>query len=329
MPLLRMRTLAGDRLTVVVQIVGATIAGVAAALVAAMMDPLVAVGLAGGVALVLLSIRWPLLSLFVFVALIPIEELVTISGLGTLSRWAGIAFAVVYALPRLGRLVPGALPLAGWAYAGWAALSLTWALDSGTTQGQLQTLIQLVIVGFLIADVVLHDPTVVRPLLWVYSISAAGTAAIGIVVYLVVGVAADGRTAAIAGQNPAQFATLLLPALIFSLHEALQGRRVLASGVVALLCTAGIALSGTRSVWLAAIVVIFVLLLPRLGIRRAVIAVGVLGPPRRDTPDPGRREPGRRSRRDGDIDRRGWTDRYLVGRRPDLRVVTNHRRRVR
>ncbi len=91
-----------------------------AAVVATTQDPLVAVLLAGGLALALLSVRWPLLSLFVFVALIPIEETVTIAGIGTLSRWAGIAFAGVYLFTRLGRLVPDALPVAGWAYLGWA-----------------------------------------------------------------------------------------------------------------------------------------------------------------------------------------------------------------
>lgn len=276
-PLLRTRALAGDRLTVVLQVVGAIVVGLAAAFVAATMEPLIAVSLAGGIALVLLGIRWPLLPLFVFVALVPIEETVNITGLGTLSRWAGIVFAAVYALPRLGRLVPGAIPVAGWAYLGWALLSFAWALDSGTTQGQLQTLIQLAIIGFLVADVVIHDPTVVRPLLWAYSLSAAGTAAIGIVAYLVGGAVVEGRTAAIEGQNPAQFATLLLPALIFGLHEVLQGRRVLVAGSVALLCMGAIALSGTRSVWLAATVVIFLLLLPRLGIRRAILALCVLG----------------------------------------------------
>ena len=90
------------------------------------------------------------------------------------------------------------------------------------------------------------------------------------------GAASDGRVAAIANQNPAQFASLLLPALIFGLYEVLQGRRVVASGLVALFCTAGIVLSGTRSVWLAATVVIFLLMLPRLGLRRAVVALGVV-----------------------------------------------------
>ena len=269
--------LAGDRRIVLVQVVGALAAGLVAGIVAATMEPLIAVSLGGGIVLVLLGIRWPLLPLFVFVALVPIEETVNITGIGTLSRWSGIVFAAVYAIPRLGRLTPGALPLAAWAYVGWAVLSVGWALGSSVAQGQLQTLIQLAVIGFLVADVVIHDPTVARPLLWAYSISAAATAAIGIASYFVGGSAVDGRLAAIANQNPAQFASLLLPALIFGLHELLQGRRVLASSLIALLCTAGIALSGTRSVWVAAGVVVCFLLLPRLGMRRAIVALGVVG----------------------------------------------------
>ncbi len=274
-PLLRRPAPAGDRLIVGLQVLGAIVIGLGAAFVAATMDPLVAVTVAGGLALILLSIRWPTLSLFVFVALVPIEEAINISGLGTLSRWAGIVFAGVYALPRLGQLIPRALPLAGWAYVGWAVLSLSWALDPSTAQGELQTLVQLALIGFLIADVVIHDPRSVRPLLWTYSTSAAATAAIGITLYLVGGVT-DGRTAALAGQNPAQFASLLLPALIFALHEALQGRHALAAGLVSLFCSAGIILSGTRSVWLAATIVVFLLLLPRFGIRRAVVTLTVV-----------------------------------------------------
>jgi O-antigen ligase len=259
------------------QIIGAIVVGFVAAFVAATMDPVIAASLGGGVVLVLLGLRWPLLPLFVFVALVPIEDTLNIGGLGTLSRWSGIVFAGVYAIPRIGRLVPGALPLTVWAYVGWAVLSVAWAVDPWVAQGQLQTLVQLAIIGFLVADVVIHDPTVVRPLLWAYSISAAATAAIGIGTYLVGGPAADGRAAAIANQNPAQFASLLLPALIFGLHELLNRRYAAASGLVALLCTAGIVVSGTRSVWLAAALVTFFLLMPRLGFRRAIVALAVVG----------------------------------------------------
>jgi len=269
--------LARDRRTLLLQGGGAVLAAALAGLAATTLDPLLAVSLVGGSALVLLGLRFPLLPLYVFVALVPIEETVNITGLGTLSRWSGIVFALVYGLPRLGRLVPTAMPPAGWAYVGWAVLSFTWARDPVTSQGELQTLVQLAAVGFLVADVVVHDPTVIRPLMWAYSASAAITAAIGTFGYLMGGMAQDGRVAAIANQNPAQFATLLLPALVFSLHELLEGRRVAAGGLVALLCTAGIALSGTRSVWLAVAVVLAFLLLPRLGARRAAAALVVVG----------------------------------------------------
>ena len=277
LPILGTRAIGGNRLGASLPILGVLVAGLMAAVVAATMDPLIAIMLAGGLALILLSVRWPLLSLFVFIALITIEETVNVTGFGTLSRWAGIVFAGVYGIPRLGRLVPSALPLAGWAYVSWALLSVAWALNSATAVGQLQTLVQLVVIGFLVADVVIHDPSVVRPILWTYSISATATAAVGIVLYLTGGAADGGRLAAIANQNPAQFASILLPALIFSLYQVLQGRRVAASGLIAVMCTAGIALSGTRSVWLAATVVILFLMLPRLGIRRGILALGVVG----------------------------------------------------
>ena len=264
-----------DRRAAAAQIAAAIAVGLLAAGVATTMDPAIAVALGGGIALVLIGLRWPLVPLFIFVALVPIEEALNIQGIGTLSRWTGIVFAGVYAIPRLGRLVPGAYPAAAWAYLALAVLSMVWALDPGTAQGELQTLIQLAIIGFLIADVVIHNPRLVRPLLWAYSVPAAGSAAIGIASYVLGG--ADARAIAIANQNPAQFASLLLPALIFSLNELLHGRRFAASSLISLLTLAGIVVSGTRSVWVAAAVVIFLLLLPRLGARRAIAALLVVG----------------------------------------------------
>jgi len=275
LPLPRWHPAGGLGLRLVQQAAAATLAGAAAGWVAATMDPLIAAGLTGAGAIIVLSMRWPLLPLFVFVALIPIEETISISGIGTLSRWAGILFAAIYAMPRLGRLVPGALPLAGVMYVGWAVLSIAWAVDADTAQAQLQTLVQLAVIGFLVADVVIHDPGAVRPLLWTYSATAAATAAAGVLAYLSGG-ADPGRLAAIANQNPAQFATILLPALVFGLHELLQGRRMPAAALVSLLAIAGIALSGTRSVWLAATFVIFFLVLPRIGLRRAILAFAVV-----------------------------------------------------
>ena len=271
--------LSSDRRAAALQVSAGLAAALVAALIAVMLGPAVALGLAGGIAIILVGLRWPLVPLFIFVALVPLEDTLVIPGIGTLSRSVGIVFAGVYVVPRIGRLSVGALGLAGWALVGWAALSMLWAGRPDATLAALQTLVQLAVIAFLIADVVIHNPTIVRPLLWAYSISAAVTALLGVVAFGLAGFSTSVRIAGLAGQNPAQYASLLLPAFIFCLHEAVNRRRVVASAAITVLCFAGIVLSGTRSVWLASVVVIFLLLLPRLGLRRAfvvVVAVGIL-----------------------------------------------------
>jgi len=223
----------------------------------------------------LLSLRWPLLALLAFVALIPIEEVIRFAEIGTPSRIAGLLFAVAYGIPRLGHLTLRAMPPAAWAYAGFAVLSLGWALDPDAATDALQTMIQLFAVAVLVADVVVHRPTVVRPLLWVYSLSAALTALIGVQALLTGGIASGERIAAFQDQDVAQFAAILLPALVFSLFELLKGRLVLLSGAVALVCTAGVVLSGTRGAWLSLVVVAVLFILPRFRLRQQVVAVGV------------------------------------------------------
>jgi len=258
--------------------VGAGLAvGLAAALIAVLVDPAVAAGIAAGIAIVMIGLRWPLVPLFIFVAAVPLEDTLVIPGVGTLGRTIGIVFAGVYAIPRIGRLTPRALPFAGLALAAWAVLSTLWAIRPDATIAALQTLLQLVVFAYLISDVVIHRPSVVRPLLWAYSISAAVTAAFGVAAFAAVGFSTSVRIAGLAGQNPAQYASLLLPALIFSLNEAVNRRLVLLSGPIAALTFAGIILSGTRSVWLAAVIVIFILMLPRLGPRRALVLLFVVG----------------------------------------------------
>lgn len=235
-----------------------------------------AVGLTAALVLFLFSVRSPLLSLFVLVAVIPVEDAINVAGVGTLSKAVGILFAIVYTLPRLRHLTLRAMPRAGWAYLGIAALSFFWAIDPNVAQTQLQTLVQLFAIGVLVADVVVHNPTVIRPLLWVYTLSAALTASIGIAGYGSGLTVAGGRVAALAGQDPAQFAAILLPALVFSLHELVYARRLLVSGAVATVCTIAIVLSGTRGAWVGAAVVVVMFILPRLGPRRRVAALVVM-----------------------------------------------------
>jgi O-antigen ligase len=108
--------------------------------------------------------------------------------------------------------------------------------------------------------------------MWVYSVSAAATALIGIEDFVAMG----SRTAAIEGQDPAQFAAVLVPAIIFGLYQVLNGDRRVLGGAVALLATAGVVVSGTRGAWLAVVVVVLIFILPRLPLRRQVLAIATM-----------------------------------------------------
>ena len=223
----------------------------------------------------LVSVRWPLLPLFAFVVLIPIEDFLVIDGLGTVSRLAGILFAVTYGVPRAGRLVFAAMPLGAWAYVAWCVLSLVWAYDANTAWGELQTLLQFMLMAVLVADLVVQRPTVVRPLLWAYSVSAATAALLGIGSFVTAG-SVDGRAAAIASQGPAQLAAVLLPAAVFGLYEVINARQRLFGGAIAMLTIAGIVVSGTLGAWLALAVVVGLFIIPRLRPRRQIAAIATI-----------------------------------------------------
>ncbi len=236
----------------------------------------IAVGLALVPLVAVVSVRWPMVTLALFVALIPIEQVVVIDGLGTISRFVGVLFAVTYGLPRLGRLSFAATPTAAWAFLAWAVLSLLWALDPATAWAEIPTLLQLFVIAVLIADVVVQRPAMVRSLLWIYSLSAVATAAVGIQTFIAFGPAGEARAAAIQNQNPAQFAGVLLPALVFGLYELLNGDRRIVGGAIALISTAGILVSGTRGAWVSVVIVFLVFILPRLGPRRLLSATALL-----------------------------------------------------
>lgn len=253
---------------------GGLTAGVALATRLGMLPMALGLVLAALVALV--SLRWPLLPLALFVALIPIEELVVVGGFGTFSKFAGLLFAISYGVPRLGRLAFRAMPPAAWAYLAWAIISFGWAIDPSTAWAELPTLIQLFVIAILVADVVVRRPDIVRSILWVYSLSAAATALVAIRYFVALGPSGADRAFAIPGQGPAQFAAVLLPAMVFGLCQLLNGDRRIVSGAVALLTTAGILVSGTRGAWVGAIVVVFLFILPRLGLRRQILAIAII-----------------------------------------------------
>jgi O-antigen ligase len=235
--------------------------------------PMMAIGIVAGAAAIL-ALRWPLVGLLAFAALIPIEEVTLVGGTATLSRIAGLAFAATYALPRLASLRLGVIRPAGWAFAGWAVLSTAWAISPATAWTELPTLLQLFTIAVLVGDFVTREPSIVRPVLLAYSLSAAVTAAIGVISY-VTGLGVDVRAAAIAGQNPAQFAAVLLPAFAFGFNEVVSGRQRMMGGAIAMLTLLGVLVSGTRGAWVA-IAVIPLFVLPNLSPRRiaAVLALG-------------------------------------------------------
>jgi O-antigen ligase len=220
---------------------------------------------------VAVSFRWPLLALGVFAALIPIEEIGVIGGFATISRFAGIAFAVTYGLPRLGRMTLSVMPAAGWAYVAWCLVSIGWAIDSNPALAELITLVQLFVISVLVANFVIARPDGVRPVMWAYSLSATATALIGILAYAT----SDTRVAALEGQNPAQFAAVLLPALAFGLFEGLRGRQRVFGAAVAVITSLGILVSGTRGAWVAVAVLVLVFVLPQLSFRRRGIALAL------------------------------------------------------
>lgn len=234
------------------------------------------IGVIGALLVLLVSFRWPLLPLFAFAFFIPIEELILIGGLGTVSRYAGIIFIVAYGLPRLGRLRLVTMPIPGWAYLGWAILSVGWALHPEAALAELAVLILLFAVGVLIAVVVAERPTIVRPLLWTYSLSASLTAIVGISIFVTGGSSSDARVAALPGQSPAYYAALLLPALAFSLHQLIEHRATIMSTAVATVCLIGIVVSGTRGAWVSAAAIVLLFVLPRLSWSRRVLTFGAI-----------------------------------------------------
>jgi hypothetical protein len=223
--------------------------------------------------LALVSLRWPMLALFVFVAMIPIEQVVIIDGFGTIARLAGVLFAVSYLASRLGRVSLAAMPPAGWAFLAWSLLSLGWAMDPNAAWAELPTLLQLFVIAVFVADVVVQRPEMVRSILWVYSGAAAATALIGVQAYVALGPAADIRATALEDQNPAQFAAVLLPAVIFGLYELVAGDRRILGGAIAFVTTVGVVVSGTRGAWLSVAVVVVLFILPKLQFRRQVMAI--------------------------------------------------------
>ena len=138
--------------------------------------------------MILLSLRWPLLPLFALAVLIPFEQAVVIGDLGTLSRYAELLFIVSYGIPRLGRLSVRAMPVAGLRLRPLGGLQRHLGnRPDADLGGRFPPWSSLSIVAVLVASAVVEDPSIIRPVMWAYSLAAGATAMLGIATFVVLG----------------------------------------------------------------------------------------------------------------------------------------------
>jgi exopolysaccharide production protein ExoQ len=261
------------------------VATVAASAIAASMDALaLLIVILLALAALAVAVLRPTLLFYVYCASIPLNFALPPGPAGTIARIAGVAFFVGYLIRRPDSLQPATVPLAGWLFVAWALASSLWAIDTQTAYGTWLSVAQLFAITVLIASLVAARPEVVGNALWWYAISATFTAGVGILSYLQGAASSFGRGTAFADQDPALFASVLLPAAVFLMGEA-QSRtnrtllRVLAAGAL-IACVVALALSGTRSAWIGILVAIVVWVIvqrePRQMLAVAALSCGVV-----------------------------------------------------
>jgi O-antigen ligase len=106
-----------------------------------------ALALAGAPVLLYLAIRRPFIFPFgLYAVLVPFNHIIVISGLGTLTKFAGIlaSVALLLAVVRTKRVVRPPGVLFGWlAFVTWACASIAWALNPNDSLTLIGTLLQL------------------------------------------------------------------------------------------------------------------------------------------------------------------------------------------
>jgi exopolysaccharide production protein ExoQ len=220
--------------------------------------------------------RYPTLALCAYAATIPLET-VQIEGLATISRAVGAAFFIGYVLANRGIRLD-AVRVSAWIFVGLATMSVLWSVGQNETIASLSTLLQLLAITVMVADATSRDAGLVRPVLWAYAAAATITSVLAIAAY------ATNRTSLIAGragafaeQDVAQFAGLVVPALVFVIVQASTGDRRVLAGIATVLCGMAVLLSGTRSAWLAVAAALFLAVLPRLRPNQVVALVLLVG----------------------------------------------------
>lgn len=206
-------------------------------------------------AILFIGVKYPIVALMLYAALIPFEDAVQVAGLGTLAKAAGLVFAGCYVLARGSKISFRTMPLPLWLWVAWSFLSLLWSINRDSSLFSLWMFAQQLVMAVLVADIVSSDIKVVSKVLWPYAVASVVTSVIG----LLSGALSDlTRAAAFQGQDQAMFAAALIPGFLFLLWRAMD-REVSAVGrllsvLLLLVPLTAIIASGTRSAWVGILV---------------------------------------------------------------------------
>ncbi len=224
----------------------------------------------------LLLIANPINSLLLYIVLLPIEEVVVINALGTLTKLAAMIFVATYLYHRRFQIDLRSFSRLAWAFIFWALASLIWSIQADWVG--FNQLFQLFVMALLIADYISEKPELVRTIMTSYTISSFFVALIGISNFYrgldASGISQSARTSAIEGQSVAHFAYYMLPAFLLSFQNIFDTARPrivrFLSSIAAIVFLIAILMSGTRGAWLAIIVVMAVVYIPRMQINQQI-----------------------------------------------------------
>jgi O-antigen ligase len=204
------------------------------------------------------------------VASVPLEDFLVFDSAGTITKLVvvGLAGSYVFHLMR-GRIRArgGAVSTVGWLWLAWACASLAWASDPQV--GHVTSLLQLFLLAYVVASIVAERPLMAPTILWTYALSASVTALLGVTRFFTMAQSTGAvRASATDGQGVEHFGAYLIPALILALLVSTRSSKSPAwripAVLLAVLLMTGMLVSGTRSAWLAVIVAVLVLVIPRM-----------------------------------------------------------------
>jgi len=162
----------------------------------------------------------------------------------------------------------------------WACLSYFWSADPSATWDKLQALAQQLVGALAIAFFIMARPRTLQPVLFFYSLGASIAAVQGVANYLR---SPLSRTTFAGAADAADFAAVVLLGSLVAVGLWLTTKSPWMRAYSQLcfaVCALAVVLSGTRSAWVAIVVTLALVILPRLGWQRLLslsVAVALVG----------------------------------------------------